>query len=261
MAGSGVLFWRNTPSAILGATIPTELLMPSSQLKALLEGVDLSAIGVGKNHVRVTNTSGTLVIFKNCKLGAGEIAIGAPTGYASPEVHVIHCDSGDVNYRYEKWAYKGILTTETTIVRTGGASDGTTPVSWKIVTTANSQKELPFECLPITIWNETVGSAITVTIQGIWGGGSVPNNDDIWIDVQYLGTSGYPLSSKATCGKADSLASGAGLAAGSGTWGGSTTKFAMAATFTPQEKGPITIYVRAALASTTFYIDPKPVIT
>jgi hypothetical protein len=34
----------------------------------------------------------------------------------------------------------------------------------------------------------------------------------------------------------------------------------MLATFTPQEKGPLTIYVRAAKASSTFYIDPKPIV-
>jgi hypothetical protein len=146
-------------------------------------------------------------------------------------------------------------------VRTGGATDGTTPIAWKIVTTANSEWEFPFECLPISIWNETVGSAITVTVQGIWGGGAVPLNDEIWIDVEYLGTSGFPLATKATCTKADGLAAGTNLPAGSGTWGGSTTKFALAATFTPREKGPLTIYVRAAKVSSTFYVDPKPVVT
>jgi hypothetical protein len=168
---------------------------------------------------------------------------------------------GDTNYRTEKYNYAGTLTTETTIVRTGGASDGTTPIAWKIVTTANSKWEFPFECPPISIWNETVGSAVTVTVQGIWGGGAVPNTDDIWIDCEYLGTSGFPIASKATSSKADGLAAGTGIPAGSGTWGGSTTKFAMAVTITPQEKGPITIYVRAATSSTTFYIDPKPVVT
>jgi hypothetical protein len=35
----------------------------------------------------------------------------------------------------------------------------------------------------------------------------------------------------------------------------------MSVTITPQEKGPITIYVKAAKISSTFYVDPKPVIT
>jgi hypothetical protein len=44
-------------------------------------------------------------------------------------------------------------------------------------------------------------------------------------------------------------------------WGGPTTKFKMQATLSvpqPQKKGYLGIVVRAARASTVFYIDPKP---
>jgi len=34
----------------------------------------------------------------------------------------------------------------------------------------------------------------------------------------------------------------------------------MTVSFTPQEKGPITVYVNAAKPSSIFYIDPKPVV-
>ena len=98
---------------------------------------------------------------------------------------------------------------------------------------------------------------MTATVQGIWGGGAVPNNDDIWCDVEYLGSSGSPLASFVNDGKADILASNAAQDAGSGTWGGSTTKFKLNVTFTPQQKGWILLRVKAAKASSTFYIDPK----
>lgn len=256
---AGVFIWTNTAAAIQG-TVPTALFSASSSSSAIpfIEGVDLSALGSGKSLVSAL-TGNAKFIFKDCKLGAS-VAVPTP---ASPQafVRLLRSDSGDTNYRSEHYAFYGTLTTETTIVRTGGASDGTTPISWKLVTTTSSKWDFPFECMPITIWQETIGSAITVTIEGIWGSGAVPNNDDIWIDVEYLGTSGFPLASKATSTKADGLATGTAIPAGSGTWGGSTTKFAMSATFTPQEKGPLTIYVRAAKASSTFYVDPKPVVT
>ena len=174
---------------------------------------------------------------------------------------MFNVDTGDTNYRTERWNFCGNQTTETTIVRTGGASDGTTTLAWRINTSTNSEIEWPFESLPISFWNDTIGSAITITIQGIWGGGAVPTNNDIWMEVFYLGTSGFPLATKASTGRATGLTAASNNPAGSGTWGGSTTKFSMAVTVTPQEKGPITIYIKAGWSSQTFYIDPQPVVT
>lgn len=255
------IIWRNTPSVITGATIPTVLLNMANGGNLFAEGVDFSAVTTGKSMFTSAATSNSNAVLKDCKLGAGNLLDGTPSAFGGIDLAVFRSDASSANYKFERHNAAGSQTVETTIVRTDGATDGTTPVAVKIVTTANSRWEFPFECLPISIWNDTTGAAITVTLQGIWGGGAVPLNDDIWMDVEYLGTSGFPLAVKATCSKADGLTTGSNLPAGSGTWGGSTTKFALAATFTPQIKGPLTIYVNAAKASSTFYIDPKPVIT
>ena len=138
---------------------------------------------------------------------------------------------------------------ETTIVRTGGASDGTTPIAWKIVTTANCTYSLPFECPPIAIWNDTTGSAVTATVEGIWGGGAVPHDDEIWLDVEYLGDASSPQGSFVNDGKADLLTTAANQTSSSETWGGSTTKFKLAVTFTPQQKGWVYARVKCAKAS------------
>ena len=45
-------------------------------------------------------------------------------------------------------------------MRTGGASDGTTPLSWKIATTGTCTYSAPFECPLIAIWND-VGARST----------------------------------------------------------------------------------------------------
>jgi hypothetical protein len=254
---NGRFVWKNTPSAITGAIFPTNLINANSvfAVSVFIEGVDLSALVSGKT-LFAAPTAAVSHVLKDCKLGAS-VAVVATITTVGPQIAAIRCDSGDTNYRIERYAYQGTQTTETTIVRTGGATDGTTPISWKLVTTANSKLHLPFEALPISIWNETTGSAITLTIEGIWGGGAVPTNADIWMDVEYLGTSGFPLGNFATSGPADQLAAGTNLTASSETWGGSTTKFKLTKTITPQEKGPITVYIKAATASTTFYIDPK----
>jgi hypothetical protein len=156
----------------------------------------------------------------------------------------------------------GVETTETSIVRTGGASDGTTPQSRKLAATANSKWVLPYEALPLVIWNNTVTGNVTVTVQGTINAGAVPNNDDIWIVAEYLGSALTPIGSYSTDTKADNLASGTPLTASTSAWGGGGSgagwsPFVMSTTFTaPAQTGPITVYVYAAKASTTYYVDP-----
>jgi len=166
-----------------------------------------------------------------------------------------------VNYTVHRHRYSGLLVEETTIIRTGGASDGTTPIAWKITTTANCSYSLPFECPPIAIWNDTTGSSVTATIEGVWGGGAVPNDDDIWIDVEYLGDASSSQGSFVNDGKADLIIAAAGQASSAETWGGSTTKFKLAVSFTPQQRGWIYARVKCGKASTTFYVDPLCVLS
>jgi hypothetical protein len=253
--GSASLFrWTNTSSAVTGATIPTTGLFSGlNGYTVLCEGVDLSALGSSSTIIRAS-TSGGLALLKDCKLGSSVTIAATPTDPMS-SISLIRGDSGDTNYRTERYHYTGTLTTETTIVRTGGASDGTTPISWKVITTANSERIYPFEAFPISIWNETVGSSVTVTVE--CRGAAIPNMDEMWMDVEFLGTSGFPLGNFSTTGHADLLATGTANTSSSESWGGSTSSFKLVATITPQEKGPITCHVKVAKVSSTFYIDPK----
>jgi hypothetical protein len=225
----------------------------------LIEGVDLSAFGGGKTLFNLANRNFNAIL-KDCKLGAGVTVMGS-IATPSHRVDLIRCDSGATNYRTERYRYQGTLTTETTIVRTGGATDGTTPIAWKIITTANPEWQSPFEAYPISIWSETTGSPVTVTVEGTWGGGAVPLTDEVWMDVEYLGNASYPQGSFVTTTKADILATGASLPAGSGGWAGSTTAFKLTASVTPQMKGLIKASVKVAKVSSTFYIDPKITLT
>jgi len=255
---------RNTNNAqfLTGSTIPTTLFLFTGASHLFVEGVDLSQIVSAKN-LFTSAAFACSAILKDCKLDAtADVLTAAITAPSHLEVTLIRCDTGDTNYRHERYLYTGDQKADTTIVRTGGATDGTTQISWVITTNAFAGiAGFFFECMPISIWQEDIGSPITVTIEGIWPGGSVPNTNDIWMDVFYSGTSGTPMTKRATTRPLIITASSA-LPAGSGTWsGGLTVKFAMSATITPLEKGPITIYIKAAKASSTFYIDPKPVIS
>jgi hypothetical protein len=260
---NGVLKWRNTPSALLGS-MPTTLFLPTNNAGGEVEciGVDFSAAGSGKTIAGVlSSVSAHKFRFVDCKLDAAVTKSAVPGARGAQETDFIRSGSAGVNYTVHSHRMSGLLIEETTIVRTGGASDGTTPIAWKIVTTADCLYSLPFECPPIAIWNDTTGSAVTATVEGIWGGGAVPNDDDVWLDVEYLGDASSPQGSFVNDGKADLLATAAGQTSSSATWGGSTTKFKLGVTFTPQQKGWLYCRVKCAKAASTFYIDPLVTLT
>lgn len=207
-------------SMVVGATVPTNMLVSglSSISNLMFEGVDLSAFGSGKNLVAANSSKTT---FKDCKINAS-VTVQAAITNPFQETLLLRCDSGGTNYRNEKYSDQGTQTTETVIVRTGGASDGTTPVSAKIVSGTDSKwATVQFEALPIAIWNDVTGSNVTVTVEGLQDprtSTSLPNNDDVWFDVEYLGSSSTPQGTFKKGTKADALATGSALTASTQAW-------------------------------------------
>lgn len=259
---NAIFDWTNTPSAIAGATIPTNLfgLTAMAGGRIRLHGVDLSAIGSGKNIVDVQSGSFDFLM-QNCKLGSSvTIAPGTHPGQAGNRVRVVNCDSADTNYRdYEK-VYQGEIFTETTIVRSGGASDGTTPRSFKMISSANAKFVSPLFLEYIPFWNDTTGSPVTVTVPVLTDNVTL-TDAEAWVEVEYLGTSGFPLSLLVSDRAADILATPANQTTdGSSTWTttglGTPVKQSLSVAFTPQEKGIVRARVLLAKGSTTMYVDP-----
>lgn len=259
------LIWENTPTALGGATFPTILFVAIADGNpgfAKIRGVDLSGMGSGKSLVGVGSNI-AFFEFQNCKLGSSVAAISGTIAEQGGEVvRVVNCDSGDTNYRYEKYLYQGSIVQESVIVRTGGASDGTTPISRKMVSSANSKLFSPLESDPIIIWDDSPG-AKTATIEVVTDNVTLTDKE-AWIEVEYLGTSGFPLSLFATDRASlnnSFLGTGSNQASSTETWTttGLTTpvKQKFVASFTTAEKGPIKIKVMLAKASTTMYFCPK----
>lgn len=232
-----------------------------------IEGVDLSAANSG-NLISNATTGFATYWLKDCKLNAGVSVMPATaqtSGLAASESYVVRCDSGATNYRQEKHNYAADLITNTSITRSGGATDGTTQISWQITTTANAKWYNNFQSFPITIWNATVGSTVNVTVHATsnLAAGAFPNNNDIWIEVEYLGSASTPLGSFATNTISNVLTTATAYTSDSNTWlnapAGGT--FAMTVAITPQMAGPITVYVRCAKVSTIFYVDPLIVLS
>jgi hypothetical protein len=212
--GQGTTIWRNTASAIAGSA-PTALFTTVTDGTITIEGVDLSALGSGTTIVNGSGISANGCScnfhFIDCKLGASVTIASTPVSRNGPFVDVTRCWSSASTYVQRRYWYTGTLQEETTVIRTNGASDGTTGISWNITTTANVLWLNPFESFPIAIWNPTTASNVTVTLHGIWNSASLPNNDDIWIDVAYLGDSGSPKASFQSESKSNNLATGSAL--------------------------------------------------
>lgn len=236
-------------SSITGATLPTTLFTPLSQALTTLDGCDLSAIAGTVFTGTGRNTAVRSLLNAAATLSTTPTAAGSYSDF-------IQCDSGATSYFQSRFAYQGTLTQEATIVRSGGASDGTTPLSWKIVTTANSKWLVPFVAFPIAIWNDTVTGNVTATVEIVASGAL--NNDDVWLEIEYFGSASTPQASFANSTKANNLAAGTTLTASAATWAsspGSAQKLSV--TFAPRMKGYLYARVFVAKASQTVYVDPK----
>lgn len=260
----GLLDWRGGGIAS-GSTSPTNLFTnPSANgsVGVLMRGVDLSNGGSSMNIISAGSVGGRLMM-ANCKLPAswaGSLMSGTLAPGMRAEMH--NCDSADTNYRLWVEDYAGTIKSETTLIKTGGASDGTTGFSWKMVSTASvSQYASPLESCDLpAIWNSTTGSAVTVTVDILRDSATDLTDGEIWLELTYLGTSGYPLATFVTDEKADVLATAANQASSGATW--TTTSMSnpneqsLSVTFTPQEAGFIQARVILCKASTTLYVDP-----
>jgi len=177
-----------------------------------------------------------------------------------------NCDNADTNYQMWIEDYTGSVKHETTLIKTSGASDGTTGISWKMATTANAEYPiLALKSPEFMVWNDTTGSSKTVTVDILHDSATNLTDAEVWLEVQYLGTSGYPDSTFISDAKADVLATAADQSTAGGTW--TTTGMTnpntqqLSVTFTPQEKGPFICRVLLAKASYTIYVDPLAVVS
>jgi hypothetical protein len=208
--------WRNTPSAVLGLAV-NEVITDAGGV-ILLDGVDFS----GFAHSAIIQGSGGphgLYQIVNCKLNSATKACGPASGFfPGTTLDMIATDSGSATTRSERYNLNGVLTTSTIIIHTGGASDGTTGTAWAITTGTNTSWPTPFECFPMMIWNAVIGSSKTVSVQAVVNAAAVLNTDQLWLDLEYLGTSGSTLASLGTSTKANILATATAITASTQAW-------------------------------------------
>ena len=253
------LKWRNS-AIVVGTIFPTDFMRgtTSSSCETEFINVDFTMFGAGKTLTlpSLQNNVAAEWKFLDCKFNpACNIHSTINNGYGAT-VEVMRSKSAGANSEYYFVRSSGTIDAETTITRSGGATDGITPMSWKITTTARCNYLLPFVSRPIAVWNDTAGVPRTVTIEGIWGGGAVPNDDEIWIEAEYQNSATLPAGAFTHDGKGHWMQAASPQDTSAATWGGSTTPFKLSVTLTPQQKGWIYILVKCGKPSTVFYVDP-----
>ena len=228
---------------------------------ALIEDVDFSNFSSG---VHITNGSGfSQFVIRNCKLPSGwsgNLARLAPTGVE--RICMYNCSAGTQNYKLWIEVRAGTIRDETTLVRSGGASDGTTPISWKLTTTANAN--YPGDSLntdDIVFWCGTTNSAITAEIEILHDSATSLKDSEVWIDVSYLGSSATPIGTLISDRTADYITTAANQDSSSASWTttgmGNPNTQKLSVTFTPQMKGFVILRVCLAKPSYTIYVCPK----
>lgn len=217
---AGVFIWRNTPSAVQGATLPPLLFTNPTFGNHQYTGVDFSALATG-----VFSGAGYFTLnMVDCKLASGAVPIsGVGLGSGSAMVSSTAADSAAREFSQTFNDRSGGVTTDVTIVRTGGASDGVTAFSHKFTSITVANWSVPAAAIPLAYWNTTTGSAVTLTVHGILSAAALPNNDEVWIDCSYLGTAGSTLASSATTTKANILAANAAVTASTQAWDSAVT--------------------------------------
>lgn len=257
--------WRGGAYAAGGATPSAGLFRVGGQgrtCRVEIDGVDFSALAPTVDLVSGPNATGR-IMFRNCKLPASWTG-GLVQGVVDPSLRVeMHnCDSIDTNYRFWVEAYAGSIKSETGTIKIGGASDGTTALSYKMTTNANVVWYLAgLESPELLRWNDTIDAPVTVSIH-VLSDGPALTDQDAWLEVQHLGTSGVPLGVFES-GRAATLAAPVVHPTASTTWntaGMATPQMQrLSLTFTPREKGWMHIRIVVGKANATIYYDPKVV--
>lgn len=240
--------------------------------KLEISGFDFSNLSAGTNIVQASTAGNTWTAnLSNCKLPASWSGVAWVTPAAGGHVNMSICSDGAQNYDVTVSDYTTAVVDETTIVLSGGASNGTTTFSRKMDSAANVEYPVMIaRGPPMMQWVASSGSAKTATVEFVHdtnvaagqgaGASSAFQDDEWWLEVTYLGSSATPIASVADSAKADVLAAAADITSSSVTWTttGMTTpvKQKFVVTFTQAMSGYIIGRVCCGKASKTIYYNP-----
>lgn len=255
-------------------SVPTTLFKSIANCFGTMEVLDcdISDIATITNLVDCSADGGIDFTFSRCKLPASltNVMTGTIASPGGSTVKLHNCDSGDTHIRFFEADYSGSIIQSTSIYVTAGPTEdnGSTHFAWKLTASANASVTWPLKSpkLSCHFAAADVGSSKTVTMEIAIDSATTLNDDDVWISIRSLNTSGAPLGTQTTDFKASVIAAATEQSAGAGTgsWtglGGGAKSYKVNASFTPQEPGDYEVRVFLAKASAVIYVNPAVAVT
>jgi hypothetical protein len=229
----------------------------------VVSGVDLRNMATGQNIFRATNAN-CIGVLRDCALPSGwtgELVNG--TLSVCDRLAMYNCDDGASNYKFWLRDYYGSVIQEATIVRTGGASDGDTPVSAKMVSNSNARYPLGgVRSMEMELRLDSTGSK-TITVEVLTDGVTL-TDQDMRLDVLALGSASTTLGT-ITSNAPGVLDSATNLPSSSVTWTttglASPVKQKLEVSFTAAQEGVVMAVVTLMKPSTTVYVDVQPTVS
>ncbi len=266
----GALFeWRGGLISWTG-TQPTALFdVQDAQGEFYISGVDLSAITSALFDV--SSAAQMRAEMHHCLLNSG---VALTTGViADPNTAILMsgCDDttgNDINRLEYVDFYGSTVSDDATFVDDidKRSSDGATPISWKMVSTANATEFTePTISPPIYAWVDSTGSK-TFKLHGIWDSATDIQDDEIRIMVEFLEASADTDSAFSDDGPADITATPADQTTNSEGWTVSPSMtnentFEISVTETVNRVGPVICWIELMKPSTTVFMNAKVEIT
>lgn len=245
------------------AAVPTLLFSVMSRPTTTFTNCDFSAMTGTTFYPTNSTYYYASFVYKNCKFPTNAISTTTALGYGYAGRNVYNYLTSPDIYNFARTSPQGTTSTNTTYYRSGGATDGTTPICWAMYNTnsyTNYGEMAAVQSPEIIQWNTATGSPLTVTLQLLRNSATALTDKNFWIEVQYQGTASSIVGSYLTT-KNSAASAANNLSTSSETW--TTTGMAnpnkqyVTATFTPQSAGYIVVTAYFAVSGSTVYIDPK----
>lgn len=248
-----------------GGTSPTSFCTPAPGAHSgeiYFQALDLTNASAGINLVSAPTQSGIVVRFNDVRLPASWSGALAGTLKVGNHIEMWNGDNGNTNYKMKVLDY-AYTANENTSIYVTGTTVAAQAMSIKVDTTANcswaSVGKVPLT--PILV--DQSSGTYTVTCEIARDGSATPYlNSDIWLEVEYLGTSSSTLG-VVTDNACDLLtfvnSGGSNITSSAAAWtglGGTNNTMKLQVTITPKKPGYILPKVCFAKASSTCYVDP-----